>query len=321
MKKSFKLLYTVLFFLVCCLPALLMPFFKNDASIEKRELTEFPEYISEGKLNLQFSDQFESWFNDHLPLRSQLLSASNYLKGELMHAQTSNVIVGKEGWLFFASEAADYMDTNALTDSQVRAVAVTLSLIEEHVERAGGRFTFVPMPNKSSVYGEYMPAQYHGADENNLTRISDILREYGVNFTDMLSVLSGNKDRGLYHRRDSHWNYMGALIGYEAIMDSLGKGHPTYSNADYPTEKTWRGDLDKLLYPAGGVMDYQYSLDISHSKFVFIRPMGVGDAQAQLENFMSDREDHDDLFSTKNKELSDGSSLYMMELRNIIYSI
>ena len=311
MKKSFKLLYTVLFFLVCCLPALLMPFFKNDASIEKRELTEFPAYISEGKLNLQFSDQFESWFNDHLPLRSQLLSASNYLKGELMHAQTSNVIVGKEGWLFFASEAADYMDTNALTDSQVRAVAVTLSLIEEHVERAGGRFTFVPMPNKSSVYGEYMPAQYHGADENNLTRISDILREYGVNFTDMLSVLSGNKDRGLYHRRDSHWNYMGALIGYEAIMDSLGKGHPTYSNADYPTEKTWRGDLDKLLYPAGGVMDYQYSIDISHSKFVFIRPMGVGDAQAQLENFMSDREDHDDLFSTKNKELSDGSSLYM----------
>ena len=56
MKKSFKIVYTILFFTVCCLPLVLMPFFKNDASIEKRELTRMPSYLSEGRLHIQFSD-------------------------------------------------------------------------------------------------------------------------------------------------------------------------------------------------------------------------------------------------------------------------
>ena len=312
MKKSFKIAYTILFFVICCLPLALMPFFKNDASIEKRELAKMPSYISEGKLNIQFSDQFESWFNDALPLRSYLLSASNLIRGELLHASTSNVIVGKEGWLFYASESADYMNTNAMTDTQVQAVAVTLSLLEENIESRGGRFTFVPVPNKSSVYGEYMPSGYTAGGTSNLDRITEALKEQNVNFTDMKAVMEENKDSFLlYHRRDSHWNYMGAMIGYRAIMDSLGRDYPAFADASYTVEKTWRGDLDKLLYPAGGFMDDQVVWDIEHASFRFLQPQGVGNVQAQLENFMSDKEEKDDMFKTQNKDLSDGSTLFM----------
>ncbi|MBQ6570454.1 MAG: hypothetical protein IJL87_09375 [Clostridia bacterium] len=311
MKKTLKSIYIVLFFLFLCLPMAFMPFFKNDASLEKRSLAEFPSYIAEGRLNLQFSDQFESWVNDHLPLRAQLLTASNSVKGELLKGQTSNVIVGKDGWLFFASEAADYMGTNAMTDEQIKSVAVTLSLIQEQVTANGGRFTFVAMPNKSSVYSDYMPFQYRKAQQSNLTRILAALPEYKVNYTDMLAVLSSHRDEGVYHRRDSHWNYRGALYGYNAITESLGRAHDTFDNAKSTTEKTWRGDLDKLLLPAGGVMDDQIIYDVKHSGFTFTRPQGVGNTQAQLEIFMSDREERDDNFSTKNKDLHDGSNLYM----------
>ena len=129
MKKAFKIVYVVLFVAALCLPMLLSPFFKNDASLEKRALAKFPAYVSEGRLNLNFSDEFESWVSDHLPLRAQLLSASNVLKGELLHTQTSNVIDGKDGWLLFNSESADFLNSNALTDRQIRSIAVTLSLI------------------------------------------------------------------------------------------------------------------------------------------------------------------------------------------------
>ena len=121
MKKTFRTLYIVLFFLMLCLPAVLSPFFKNDAKLEKRALAKLPAYLSDGRLNLDFSDQFESWVNDHLPLRAKLLTASNLIQGELLYSETSNVIVGPEGWLFFASEAADFMDTNAMTDEQIRS--------------------------------------------------------------------------------------------------------------------------------------------------------------------------------------------------------
>ena len=318
MKKAFKILYVVLFFAVLCLPMLLMPFFKNDASLEKRALAEFPDYLIDGRLNLNFSDEFESWVSDNLPLRAQLLTASNTLKGELLHAQTSNVIDGKDGWLFYGTESADYMNTNALTDRQIRSMAVTLSLIEEDITNRGGRFTFVPAPNKSSVYGEMMPANYPQAEENNLTRLTAELEAAGVSFTDLRKVLLEKKSFGetmdapLYHRRDSHWNYRGALIGYNAILDSLGREHETWADAPYTVEKTWRGDLDKLLLPAGGVMDEQVVYQIEHARFRFAQPMGVRDQEAQLENFMSDKEENDDLFTVKNLDRKDGSEVYVV---------
>ncbi len=313
MNKVFKSIYTALFFLICAAPLCLMPFFKNDANIEKRELTKMPKFVYDGKLNNDFSGQFESWFNDRIPFRPELLSASNLIKGELFHSSTSNVIVGEDGWLFYDAEKNDYMDTNAFSEDQVKAFAVTLSLIEENVTARGGNFVFVPMPNKASVYGEYMPAWYIEADENNLSRITAALEEYGVTFVDMRQIMTDSKPVGdIYHRRDSHWNYRGALIGYNAIMDALGRDHETYGDAAYTRLEDWRADLDKLLYPAGGFMDYQYYYDISWKPFMFMRPQGVRDTQAQLDIFMSDREEGDDNIVTSNMALRDGSSLYMV---------
>ena len=51
----------------------------------------------------------------------------------------------------------------------------------------------------------------------------DKVNELDVNYVDMKAVMTANKDKGIYHRRDSHWNYQGALIGYNTIMDGLGK--------------------------------------------------------------------------------------------------
>ena len=74
----------------------LSPFFQNDASLEKRSLAKLPQYVTNEGLNLDFSDQFEAWVNDHLPLRAQLLTVSNEIRGELLRGQTANVIVGRE---------------------------------------------------------------------------------------------------------------------------------------------------------------------------------------------------------------------------------
>lgn len=311
MSKTFKWIYTVIFFILCCLPLALMSFVKSNEQIEKKALTDMPAYLKDGRLNLEFSDQFESWLNDRMPLRSQLLTSANFLKGELMHVPSSNVIVGKDGWLFYNSESADFMNTNAMTDEQVAQVAVTLSLMEEKITSAGGHFTFVPMPNKSSVYGEYMPVFFPEGETHNIDRIQEALKEAGVTYVDMKSVMTENKDLGLYHRRDSHWNYQGALLGYNAIMDSLGRPHETYADASYTIEKSWRGDLDKLLYPAGGTLDDQYVYDIDFKDFVFVKPAAVRDTQEMLLNFMSDKEQGDDLFTTENREISDGSRLYI----------
>ena len=312
MKKAFKIIYIIIFFAICAAPLCLMPVAPNNAEIEKRELTKFPAYMENGRLNIDFSNQFEFWLNDRIPYRAELLAASNMLKSEMLHAPSSNVIVGKEGWLFYETESADYMDTNAMTADQINACAVTLSLIEESVKEKGGHFLFVPMPNKASVYSEYMPSCYKQAPENNLSRLTEALKSYKVSFADMKDLLVKYKDSGLYHRRDSHWNYKGALLGYYTIVNMLKGEYKDYSSAPVTEVKDWRADLDKLLYPAGGYMDYQYYYDIDYDNFMFTTPAGVRDTKEQLLNFMSDKEQGDDFFKTKNREIKDGSSLYMV---------
>ena len=75
MSKKFKIVFSVIFFALCTLPLVLMPFLKNDPSIEKREFARFPAYVENGKLNTDFGSEFESWYNDRIPLRANLLSS------------------------------------------------------------------------------------------------------------------------------------------------------------------------------------------------------------------------------------------------------
>lgn len=311
MKKPARIIYCALFFGICSTPLLLMPFMSDSGQIEKKELAERPSLIADGKLNEDFSEQFEEWYNDRLPLRSELLSAANYVRSEVFASPASNVISGSDGWLFYENTVSDYMDTDPMSDAEVNAAAVTLSLIEENINSKGGRFVFVPMPNKASIYGEHMPSCYRRSEVTNLSRLTDKLTEMGVSFVDMKKLLTDNKDLGLYHKRDTHWNYMGALLGYGAIMDGLGREHKSYA-ADPTLEKSWRGDLDKLLYPSGGYLDYQYKLGIEFGEFRFMTPSGVTDTAAQLENFMSDREEGDTRIVTRRTERSPNVRLYMV---------
>ncbi|MBR6044582.1 MAG: hypothetical protein IKP47_02985 [Ruminococcus sp.] len=311
MNKAVKIIYAALFFGICAVPLCAAPFVESNAEIEKKELAEMPSIVKDGSLNTDFSTEFESWYNDRLPFRSELLTAADYVKSELLSSPASTVITGSDGYLFYDGSKADFMDTNAMSETRLRATAVTLSLIEENVKAKNGRFLFFCAPNKESIYGEYMPACYTKAEETNLTRLHALLSEYGVTYLDMKQVLTDNKDQGLYHKRDTHWNYLGARLGYNAVMDALGKEHKTYADAAYTVTKDWRADLDKLLYPAGdGILDDQYRFDIEWDEFEFAIPAGVEDTAAQLENFISDKEENDTRISTKNYD-ADGR-LYMV---------
>ena len=312
MNKAFRVVYSALFFIALAAPLCLMPFIKPDTDIEKRELAKAPSLIEDGSINTQFSEQAEAWYNDRLPLRSKLLEGASFIKGEVFGAPSGNVIPGKDGWLFYESTVADYMDTNALSERQISSIAVSIGLIEEKAKAMGGRFLFVPMPNKSAVYPEYMPVWYTHADENNYTRLADKLKIMGVSFLDMKEVLTSNKDMGLYHKRDTHWNYLGALVGYNAMMDALGKEHKTYDSASYTITNDWVGDLEKLLYPSDPGYDEQYRFDIEYDDFRFLMPPTAKDTKKSLEVFMSDLEQNDIRIKTQKTAKTGQGDLYMI---------
>ncbi|MGN0624491.1 MAG: hypothetical protein ACI4JA_11180, partial [Oscillospiraceae bacterium] len=175
MKKIAMILYSAAFFGMCCIPLAAMPFAKGCGEIEKKTLSEKPSVVENGKINPDFSEEFDKWYNERLPFRTQFLTAANFIKSECLHSPSANVITGSDGWLFYESTADDFMDTDPLTEQQLKSIAVTLSLLQENVNGKGGSFTFAAMPNKNTVYGEYMPQCYKRSEENDLTRLYSVL--------------------------------------------------------------------------------------------------------------------------------------------------
>lgn len=302
MSKPAKIWFCVLFFGVCGVFLLAFPFLGASAP---------PSPITENGVNPAFFEEFDAWFGEALPFRSQLITGADFVKSRVLASPAANVVTGRDGWVFYEDTVPDYIGQDPMTAEEVQAAAVTLSLLQEHIEAAGGRFLFAPVPNKNSVYGDYMPARYRKAAESDLSRLLTAAEAQGVRCADLLPVLA-NTALTTYHKRDTHWNNLGALLGCNAMMDALGKAHDPHDGTAYTAEYSWQGDLDKLLYPAAAVYDKQYVLDVVHAPFRFTYPAGVTDTAAQLAVFMSDREENDHRIKTAKLTPTDGSSLYMV---------
>ena len=322
LKDIFKIVYIVIFLVICLAPASCFVYLYSNgietgADIEKKEKKSFPAVYTQDGINSSFDTQCEEWINSNLPFREYIVTGINIVLSDILEMPTANVVAGRNGWIYSTETVDNYLDTNPLSSEDIRSIGVTLSLIQENVKSAGGNFLFVPVPNKNSVYPEYMPVRYIKSDENNLTRLGEKLENLGVNhadFTNRFASAKGETLGRLYYKRDTHWTIFGAMIGYKEIMEGLGRTSKSYDIGNFSSAKVRIGDLDKLLYPVGYTTEEEYmpSEIIDYDSFEFVYPTGVSDTRAQLENFMSDKEDHDNNFSTKQKNPGDDSSLYMI---------
>ena len=159
-----------------------MPVLSESHSAEKRNLAEFPSLVEDGNLNPAFSEELDGWLTDHFALRSELITANNLLKAGLFATSDEDqVIVGKNGWLYFAETAADYLGqnplSNQLSDEDIVHLATTLDMMNAYVEGRGGKLVFAVAPNKNTLYPDNMPAYYRRtAGETNLDRVTRQLR-------------------------------------------------------------------------------------------------------------------------------------------------
>ncbi len=309
--KIIQRIYIALFVVLCCLPLSLWAFFKNDVPIGKTALTEFPEWLDgNGIPDKNFSDKFDTYFTEHLIFRPQLVSCDNYFKAQLLKSDTANVISGKDGYLFSVDTLDDYTG-KTFSERKCHNIVQTLKLIQEKSEHTGNRFVFTVVPNKNTIYPQYMPDRYKKGRTSNLELLETLCEKYGVHYCNLKRVLQF-VDNELYLKRDTHWNNLGAVYGVNALLESIGKEHKDYNGQSYTYEKKWRGDLDKLLYPCGGMYDNQYYFSHNYDDLIFLMPMLGNDKNAVMEELMGDAEKNDAMIKTLNNK-ADGSLLMIRD--------
>lgn len=254
MKRAFKLIYLAVFLAICVVGAATMPFIQQDGASEKRVLAQFPSLLAEdGGLNLQFPTQFEDWLDDHIGLRAFWRQDYAELHAAMGASVSDQVIIGEDGWLYFDETIADYTGVGALTEDERWQVKTVLETLDKALDVP---LAVMFVPNKSSVYPQYMPDMYPQAQEQ--TAAEWLLENCDAELIDVSAALTGD---GLYHKTDTHWNNRGARIGAGVLIERLNaltgvQAVAPDPDADYALE-SYDGDLGQMLFPQDPPADEQ----------------------------------------------------------------
>ena len=204
------------------------------SEMEKRPLAGFPSLdVGAGNFT-DFTSEVDRYYRDHFGLREFFIYRYHR---EMMKRfgvpGVTNVVVGKEGWFFFAGEETieDFMGRKRLTPSQLDALSRRIETRQESLVKRGIYYLQVVVPNKQSIYPEYLPDYYQQAKgESRLDQVTDYLDKNEIsNFLDLrLALVSRKGEKRLYDKTDTHWNYLGAIHAYNEITRYIQKDFPDH---------------------------------------------------------------------------------------------
>lgn len=242
-----KGLFVVALFAMLLTPLVAMPFAPDPETSERRTLSPEPQLVGEeGSLNVEVLSDAGAYFTDHFAFRPYLIDLNATLRQRyLLTSATPNVVVGTDGWLYYAGELGDYQGTGLMTDAAIENAAMNLYQMHEYVTSQGKSFVVVIAPNKSSIATSHMPYYILPTDaDSNLYRLCSRLRRLGVPYVEARRVLSED----LFFKRDSHWNDEGAYAVAGLVSAALGGPRADLSKSSVTIDEHL-GDLDGMLHP------------------------------------------------------------------------
>ena len=247
--KKISAFITTCFLLICLVPSLGILFFGESKAAANEILASKPVLIQDGKFNTSVLNEFEDYFESRFALRQELSTIWAKVNAVLFHSSAEDqVLLGKDGWLFYADTVDDYMG-DVLSEEQAEAIALRLAALRDACEAKGAKFLFVIAPNKNSLYSQYMPFSSLTEERTDLQRLYRKLDELDVPYADLHAAFQGCSEI-LYYRTDSHWNNKGAALAADTILAEFGRS-PNFFSAEFTEGYAHKGDLYEMLYPAG----------------------------------------------------------------------
>ena len=199
------------------------------------------------------------YIKDRYGFRAWMLRLHGQIKVRLCGI-TSNpdVILGKEGWLFFAGERnlESIRRVDPFTQAELEEFATALESRRRWLARQQIDYVFVLMPDKSTVYREYLPDELKSLEApSRREQLVTYLRENtSIDVVDLTNDLIRAKNLGdLYYRTDTHWNHLGGMVGSSGFIrklttDQVDKLQPAkVDDFEFQSEPIDGGDLARFL--------------------------------------------------------------------------
>jgi hypothetical protein len=201
---------------------------------------------------------YESWLNDHFPLRGTLIRWHATIWHLWLGAPGSNVVVGRDNWLFYTGDSTieDWVGRDRMSGAELENWRRAAEGRQAWLRQRGIQYLLVFVPNKSTVYPEKLPFLLRAQRRpGKFDQILGYLRSQNssVRVLDLRKALVSGKAREVnYWPTDSHWNAHGLVTGSDAIagqLHGLGLGRPVEAGPGaIKIESVYRdGDCVSLL--------------------------------------------------------------------------
>jgi len=210
----------------------------------------------------QLPKAVEAYWNDAFGFRRRLIRWHALARYHLRVSPSSEVTVGRDGWLFYAGDTAadQHRGLRKLSPDDLAAWRYHLEARRDWLAARGAHLLFVIAPDKQSLYPEQLPQRFRSSAPAPADQLIDYLKARStVDVLDLRPALREAKAEGpVYCRTDTHWNDHGTYVVYRAIMQRLARWFPRVAArppSDFSIRQTgpWSGDLAALL-GLGGVL-------------------------------------------------------------------
>lgn len=174
-------------------------------------------------------------FTNGLFLHTKLIDLNTELTSWMtggQYIESTQVLAGKENYLFYKTTIDgfpiyDYMGINHFSDQELEQIKNNLTVMRDTFERMGISFYAVALPNKESVYEQFMPDTISRVNEE--TRADQVARYMWDNWDNCdvtfiypkQELVETGREKQLYYKTDTHWNQMGAFIGFQQYYEAV----------------------------------------------------------------------------------------------------
>lgn len=195
--------------------------------VEGRLLAEPPSWPKSYRDLTPAVAQLRSFLDDHFGLRDMLIKANAQMRYSLLRSTINpDVMIGRDGWLFFTGDSDIEQSAGLLIRrADIDQFASFAAALYAQLHRRNIAFVVASPPNSTTIQRKYLPAWAAAAPA--LTEYDLILRALArrhVPAVDLRPPLAAEqRRRDTYQRTDTHWNNLGALIGYDTVVHALGR--------------------------------------------------------------------------------------------------
>lgn len=201
--------------------------------------------------------RFKNYYKNNFYFKTEMLDSYLKVKSNVLNdvPLKNRVITGKDGWYFLGNEYNqlfnDGFGSYPFSEFELKKIKNNIKRIKETLDSKGVAFYIVVPPNKHRVYSEKLPYKIKQKPTRLEVLNSYLKKEIDFEILDLRDTLISNKGKELlYYKTNTHWNDLGAFIGYHKTLNTLKldlpKEHISNYNIDYKPIK--RGDITEMIH-------------------------------------------------------------------------